>query len=29
MNGLKHEERIVNYVDKSRIVRGVTTWTAA
>lgn len=28
MNGLKHEERIVNYVDKSRIVRGVTTWTA-
>ena len=28
MNGLKHEDRIVNYVDKSRIVRGVTTWTA-
>ena len=28
MNGLKHEERIVNYIDKSRIVRGVTTWTA-
>ena len=28
MNGLKHQERIVNYVDKSRIVRGVTTWTA-
>ncbi|PTK31055.1 2-dehydropantoate 2-reductase [Staphylococcus hominis] len=28
MNGLKHEVRIVNYVDKSRIVRGVTTWTA-
>ena len=28
MNGLKHEDCIVNYVDKSRIVRGVTTWTA-
>ena len=28
MNGLKHEDRIVKYVDKSRIVRGVTTWTA-
>ncbi|MGW9856250.1 2-dehydropantoate 2-reductase [Staphylococcus hominis] len=28
MNGLKHEDYIVNYVDKSRIVRGVTTWTA-
>lgn len=28
MNGLKHEDRIVNYVDKSCIVRGVTTWTA-
>lgn len=28
MNGIKHEDRIVNYVDKSRIVRGVTTWTA-
>lgn len=28
MNGLKHEDRIVNYVDKSRIVHGVTTWTA-
>lgn len=28
MNGLKHEELISNYVDISRIVRGVTVWTA-
>ncbi|MCJ1655634.1 2-dehydropantoate 2-reductase [Staphylococcus sp. NRL 16/872] len=28
MNGLKHERKIVNYVDEARIVRGVTTWTA-
>ena len=28
MNGLKHERLIQHYVDESRIVRGVTTWTA-
>ena len=28
MNGLKHEDVIVNYVDEARIVRGVTVWTA-
>ena len=28
MNGLKHEDFIVNYVDEARIVRGVTVWTA-
>lgn len=28
MNGLKHERLIGQYVDESRIVRGVTTWTA-
>ena len=27
MNGLKHERLIQHYVDESRIVRGVTTWT--
>lgn len=28
MNGLKHERLIQHYVDESRIVHGVTTWTA-